>query len=68
MKRILNLLQHLAMPLFLAVVSADILYLYAGDGWYDPNRLIEVSEVIIMFLFVLWGFSLFIWRACHIGR
>jgi len=39
----------------LVVLSADILYLYYSGAWYDPNILIEISEVVLLYLFTIVG-------------
>ena len=39
----------------LVVLSADILYLYYSGAWYDPYILIEISEVVLLYLFTIVG-------------
>ena len=39
----------------LVVLSADILYLYYSGAWYDPYTLIEISEVVLLYVFLAVG-------------
>ncbi len=43
--------------ILLFAMCSDLLYLYFAHGWYDPIKIIEYSEVIL--LFVIRIFSLF---------
>ena len=43
--------------MFLSVLAADLLYLYYIGVWHDPIRLIEVAEIVI--LYILIGLGLF---------
>ena len=40
---------------FLVILSADVLYLYYSGAWYDPYILIEISEVVLLYLFSIIG-------------
>jgi len=40
---------------FLVVLSVDILYLYYSGAWYDPYILIEIAEVVLLYLFSIIG-------------
>ncbi len=53
MKRILGL----ATGLFLSVLAADLLGLYYYGRWYDPNPLIEMSEVVILYIIFFMGIA-----------
>jgi hypothetical protein len=50
----------------LAVLSADILYLYYAGGWQEPSSLIRVSELAILYLLmvisIIW--SIIYFRRC----
>jgi len=41
--------------LMLTVLSADLLYLYYGGHWYDPNPVIEMTEVVLFYCFAVGG-------------
>ena len=45
--------------LLLLVLSSDLLYLYYAGAWYDPIKVIELAEVVILWAlipFALWQF------------
>ncbi len=59
MKRMIRAWLLLSVPLLLMVLSVDLLYLYAGGGWYDPVKWIEYTEVALLVGFIplgLWAF------------
>ena len=39
----------------LVVLSADILYLYYSGAWYDPYTLIEITEVVLLYVLLIVG-------------
>lgn len=39
----------------LVVLSADLLYLYYSGAWYDPYAFIEISEIVLLYLFSIFG-------------
>jgi len=43
------------------ILAGDLLYLYYGGGWTDPNRAILYSELAILWLLI--PFSL--WRVYY---
>lgn len=43
----------LLMPVLLVVLAADLLYLYYAGGWYDPIRIIEITEVLLLYVIIL---------------
>jgi hypothetical protein len=51
---------NMAVSLFLSVLSGDLLYLYFAGGWYDPSKLIEYSEVVLLFILAVVGIIRFI--------
>ena len=53
-----KLFEDLMSDILLVVLAGDLLYLYFGGAWYDPNRAIELAELAALSLIVLWGF----WR------
>jgi len=36
--------------LLILILSADLLYLYYSGFWYDPNPIIELTEVAILWI------------------
>ncbi len=42
----------------LIALPADLLYLYYSGLWYDPIKALEVTEVVILYLVILFAF----WR------
>ena len=41
--------------MILVVLAGDLLYLYFAGGWYDPNRVIEITEVTMLCLLIPLG-------------
>ena len=39
----------------LSILAADLLMIYFRGGWYDPTKWIEITEVVLMFVFGTWG-------------
>ena len=39
----------------LVALSADILYLYYSGAWYDPYTLIEITEVVLLYVLLIVG-------------
>ncbi len=59
MKKAFRVWLLLSVPLLLAILSADLLYLYIYHWWYDPTKGIEYVEVALMVSFIplgLWAF------------
>lgn len=50
-KRFVNMLGDA----FLVVLAGDLLYLYYARAWQDPVRWIEVSEIVFLYLLVVFG-------------
>ena len=46
---------NVAIALFLSVLAGDLLYLYYAGIWYDPVRWILLTEVILLYIFFVWG-------------
>jgi len=57
-----NLIAELMATAMTIVLSADLLYLFYKKAWYDPIKLIEVSELIMLYSFIILGISWFIFR------
>ncbi len=58
----------IAVSLFLSLLSADILYLYHGDKWVEPNDLIRHAELLMLCFFVLAGIGIALWRMIVLWR
>ena len=37
------------------ILSLDMLYLYYSGAWYDPYKIIEISEVLLLYAFSIIG-------------
>lgn len=44
--------------MLLSALAMDLLYLYYAGGWTDPNMLILVSEIVILYAIALFGLLL----------
>ena len=53
----LKLAFSLLTGLFFSVLAADLLYLYYAGGWHEPIKLIEMTEVVILYIFCVWGIA-----------
>ena len=40
---------------FLSVLAGDLLYLYYSGVWHDPIKLIEITEVVLLYILCAWG-------------
>ena len=49
------------MFMMLAVLAADLIYLYSVGGWYD-TPLIETIELVLLIIFIPVGVGLAIWE------
>ena len=47
-----------ATSLIMVVLAADLLGLYYHGRWYDPNIMIEISEVVLLYVFAIAGLVL----------
>lgn len=54
--------------LALLVLSADLIYLYWAGAWYDPNRVIEVSELVVLSVLCVAGLVWTILRYLQLCR
>jgi len=55
--RYFRFIQRLFFPMVTLCLAGDLLLLYFRGAWYDPMKLIEVSEVTCLFLFVVLGIT-----------
>jgi len=39
----------------LSVLAGDLLYLYYAGAWIEPIVLIEVTEIIVLYILFFWG-------------
>lgn len=46
----------------LIIYSADLLYLYYIGAWHDPIKAIELTEIALLYFFIVLGVSYIIWR------
>jgi len=53
---------ELLTAMLLVVLAGDLLYLYYIGAWYDPNKIIEISEVVLLYALIVLGVGYFIWR------
>ena len=44
-----ELIIQFSLSILLLVVSADLLYLFYTKAWYDPNKKIEMVEVVALY-------------------
>lgn len=52
---------NLFSKLLVTILAGDLLYLYyVGGHWYDPNRLIEVTEIVLLWSLAPGGVAMFI--------
>jgi uncharacterized membrane protein len=54
-----NIFMSLLLAMFF-ILASDLLYLYFIRCWYDPNPIIEYTEVVLLFIFAIGGFILWI--------
>ena len=52
----------------ITALSGDLLYLYYDKAWYDPNRFIEVAELVMLYLFVVLGIGMVVYRFWRLAR
>ena len=50
------------------ILSLDILYLYYSGAWYDPYKIIEISEVLLLYAFSVIGLVRIILKLREIKR
>jgi len=55
----LRIFFELITPLLLAVLAADLLYLYS-HVWYDPIKAIEIAELIALSFIAILGIISFL--------
>lgn len=60
--KILKMFLKIITPIMASVLSGDLIYLYYAGGWYDPNRTIEVIELIMLYIFFITGIVISILR------
>lgn len=45
----------LVLMAILVILSIDMLYLYYSGAWYDPYKIIEISEIILLYALSILG-------------
>lgn len=48
--------------MMLAVTAIDLLCLYYKGAWYDPLKIIETAEVVLLYVFAVLGLGYTVWR------
>ena len=48
-------LMQLWLSLLLVVLSGDVLYLYYAGGWVEPTQVILVTEITLLYVFIISG-------------
>ena len=41
--------------LLLTVLAGDLLYLYYAGGWQEPIKVIEIAELVLLYLMIPLG-------------
>ena len=59
----IRLIVEFAISIFLVVLAVDLLYLYYAGAWYDPIKIIEVTEVVLLYVIAILGIGYFVWRS-----
>jgi len=59
---------EILLAVMLVVTSADLLYLYFDGAWYDPNRGIEVSELVCLGILICLGIYYLVYRIRSIRK
>lgn len=48
---------NIATSIFLIVLAGDLLYLYYTGAWYDPSKIIEITEVVFLYILIVLGIT-----------
>ena len=59
----IRLIVELTISMLLVVLAGDLLYLYYAGGWYDPSKIIELTEVTLLYAIAVLGIGYFVWRS-----
>ena len=59
---------ELLISLLLVFLAVDVLYLYYMGAWVGENKIIEVSEVVLLYACIVLGFGYFIWRIRYVRK
>lgn len=62
-----KIIDILLMAVFV-ILSLDLLYLYYSGAWYDPYKIIEVSEVLLLYAFSAIGIIRIIFKLRELKR
>ena len=57
---------RLFVPLLLTALALNLLYLFKMGAWYDPSRLIEVIELVVLAVLATGGAVSFLVEGCHL--
>ena len=53
---------ELLIAMLLVFLASDVLYLYYMGAWRGENKIIEVSEVVLLYACIVLGLGYYIWR------
>jgi len=56
-------IMQLVLSMIIVALSANLLNLYYAGAWYDPIKVIEITEVVLLYACVFLGSSYFTWQA-----
>jgi hypothetical protein len=59
---------NLLFILLVTIFSADLLYLWVGGAWYDPIKIIEMIEVVILSICCAGGLIYFSLAVRKLGK
>lgn len=50
------------------ILSLDMLYLYYSGAWHDPYKIIEISEVLLLYAFSIFGIVRIVLKLRELNR
>ncbi len=59
-REFVNKIINITISLFLFIMCLDLLYLYSIGAWFDSVKLMEYSEVVLLFTIGVFSFYWFI--------
>ena len=59
---------ELLIAMLLVFLASDVLYLYYMGAWVGETKLIEVSEVVLLYACIVLGLGYFSWRIRYIRK
>lgn len=49
----------------MAALATDLLYLYYVGAWHEPILAVEISEIVLLYVLIVWGIT---WTVCVIRK